>query len=629
MDNTNIRNMEYYGLTGKFTELYEKSGNGETFKNLMDIIESENNIRLAFRNLCTNSGSNTPGVDKATIKEIKAIETTDMIEKVRAMLRDYHPKAVRRKDIPKPNGSTRPLGIPAIWDRLVQMCIKQVLEPICEAKFSEHSHGFRPHRSAETAMQEVYSLMQRQNFTYAVSIDIKGFFDNVNHRKLIRQLWTLGIQDTRLLQVISAMLKAPIKLEDGTIEHPTKGTPQGGILSPLLANVVLNELDKWLFSQWEGFAMNRVKGIKAQYRKDGRRDVGNEIKVLRRSNLKEIKFVRYADDFVIFTKSRQTAVKIKEATIKWLSERLRLEVSTEKTKILNLKRKYLNYLGFKIKIKPKGRKRNGETKYVVDARMSDKAVVKTKQDLKNAVKLIQHTAGRDRRYAIDRYNAVITGKQNYYGIANNVTKDFNKIHDSIRKSLRNRLKTDTKHKAKEAKNAWQYKSLKQKFGKSKQVRWIEGRAVVPISYYKARNPMAKERVINDYTLEGRNRINELSKKEYYSEEFVRLMLKPIKGESALLNENRITLFTMQKGKSRISGRLLSPTNVEVHHKLPRYLGGTDEFANLCLITRMEHKLIHAVNKDIINKYLRNLGLNAKSLKKVNALRELAELEPIC
>ena len=626
MDNTNIRNMEYYGLTGKFTELYKKSENGETFKNLMGIIESENNIRLAFRNLCTNSGSNTPGVDKATIKEIKAIETTDMIEKVRAMLRDYHPKAVRRKDIPKPNGSTRPLGIPAIWDRLVQMCIKQVLEPICEAKFSEHSHGFRPHRSAETAIAEVELLIQRQNFTYAVSIDIKGFFDNVNHRKLIRQLWTLGIQDTRLLQVINAMFKAPIKLEDGTIEHPTKGTPQGGILSPLLANIVLNELDEWLFSQWEGFAMNRITGIKAQYRKNGGRIISSELRALRRSNLKEIKFVRYADDFVIFTKNRQTAIKIKEATTMWLSERLKLEVSAEKTKILNLKRKYLNYLGFKIKVKPKGRKRNGETKYVVDARMSDKAVAKTKLDLRNAAKLIQHTAGNSRIYAIDRYNAVVIGKQNYYGIANNVTKDFNKIHDSIRKSLKNRLRTDAKHK--EAQNAWQYKSLKQKFDKSKQVRWIEGRAVVPISYYKARNPMAKERIVNDYTLEGRNRINELSNKEYYSEKFVRMMLKPLKGESAFLNENRITLFTMQKGKSRISGRLLSPNDVEVHHKVPKHLGGTDEFANLCLITRMEHKLIHAVNKDIIAKYRRNLGLNAKSLKKVNALRELAGLEPI-
>ena len=295
MDNTNIRNMEYYSLTNEFTNLYEKSKNVEVFKNLMGIIKSENNIRLAFKNLCTNSGSNTPGVDKITIKEIKAIETMDMIEKVRAMLREYHPKAVRRKDIPKINGSTRPLGIPAIWDRLVQMCIKQVIEPICEAKFSEHSHGFRPHRSAETAIAEVESLMQRQNFTYAVSIDIKSFFDNVNHRKLIRQLWTLGIQDTRLLQVINAMLKAPVKLEGGTIEHPTKGTPQGGILSPLLANIVLNELDQWLFSQWEGFAMNKVVGIKAQYQKDGKtRKLSHELRNLRQSNLKEIKFVRYA-----------------------------------------------------------------------------------------------------------------------------------------------------------------------------------------------------------------------------------------------------------------------------------------------------------------------------------------------
>ena len=626
MDNTNIRNMEYYGLTDTYTKLYEKSKSGEVFKNLMGIIESENNIRLAFRNLCTNSGSNTPGVDNLTIKEIQAIETTDMIERVKKMLRDYHPRAVRRKEIPKPNGSTRPLGIPAIWDRLVQMCIKQVLEPICEAKFSNHSHGFRPHRSAETAMQEVYKLMQQENLTYAVSIDIKGFFDNVNHRKLIRQLWTLGIQDTRLIQVISAMLRAPIKLEDGTIEHPTKGTPQGGILSPLLANVVLNELDDWLYSQHEGFARNRVESIKAQYHKNGERCLSNELRHLRKSNLKEIRFVRYADDFVIFTKDRQTAIRIKRATTMWLSERLKLDVSAEKTKTLNLKRKYLEYLGFKIKVKPKGLKKNSKAKYVVDARMSDKAVAKTKLDLRNAIKLIQHTAGNDRIYAIDRYNAVVTGKQNYYGIANNVTIDFRKIHDSIRKTLKNRLKTDAKHK--EVQHSWQSKSLKQKFDKSKQVRWIDGRAVVPIGYYKARNPMAKESVVNDYTPAGRNRINELSVKEYYGEEFVRAMLKPLKGESALLNENRITLYTMQKGKSRISGRPLSPRDVEVHHKTPKHLGGTDEFANLCLVTRMEHKLIHAVNKDTIAKYLRNLGLSAKSLKKVNTLRELAGLEPI-
>ena len=140
--------------------------------------------------------------------------------------------------------------------------------------------------------------------------------------------------------------------------------------------------------------------------------------------------------------------------------------------------------------------------------------------------------------------------------------------------------------------------------------------------------MAKESAVNDYTVQGRQRINELCKKQYYSEEFVKNILKPIKGASSELNENRITLYTMQKGKSRISGNMLLPNDIEVHHKVPRHLGGTDKFANLCLITRMEHKLVHAVNVDTIKKYLKNLGLNAKSLKKVNALRELAKLEPI-
>ncbi len=171
----------------------------------------------------------------------------ELVAYVRKRLENFQPNAVRRVEIPKPDGRMRPLGIPTMEDRIIQQCIKQVLEPICEAKFYKHSYGFRPNRSAHHAIARAMFLANRAGYHFVVDIDIKGFFDNVSHGKLLKQLWTLGIRDKRLLCVLSKMLKAPIQGEG----IPEKGVPQGGILSPLLANVVLNELDWWIASQWE------------------------------------------------------------------------------------------------------------------------------------------------------------------------------------------------------------------------------------------------------------------------------------------------------------------------------------------------------------------------------------------
>lgn len=175
---------------------------------------------VAYRNIKRNFGSNTSGVDRLTIKDIEKIPETKFVEVVRKKLQWYKPKTVRRVEIPKPNGKLRPLGIPAIWDRIVQQCILQILEPICEAKFSDRSNGFRPNRSAEHAIAQAYALMQKSNLHFVVDIDIKGFFDNVNHSKLIKQMWNMGIQDKKLLCVIKEMLKAPIILPNGETIYP-------------------------------------------------------------------------------------------------------------------------------------------------------------------------------------------------------------------------------------------------------------------------------------------------------------------------------------------------------------------------------------------------------------------------
>ena len=204
----NLRHAEYYSMLSVFDDLYEKSKSGVVFEDLMSLILKRENILLAYRNIKTNTGSKTAGTDQLTIGDIGKLSPDEVVNNVRYYIQGtvhgYRPKPVRRKDIPKPYDpmKTRPLGIPCIWDRLIQQCIKQIMEPICEAKFSINSYGFRPNCSAEHAIAAVEKLMQQIKLHYVIEFDIKGFFDNVNHSKLIRQIWSLGIHDKHLIFVL-------------------------------------------------------------------------------------------------------------------------------------------------------------------------------------------------------------------------------------------------------------------------------------------------------------------------------------------------------------------------------------------------------------------------------------------
>lgn len=248
-----LRYCEFYHAQNRLDELYDLSLKNYEFTNLMDDILSEENILLAYRSIRSNTKSMITGTDGKTIKDIAELEPDIVIQNVRYYMVDsvhgYRPKPVRRKNIPKFDGDTKPFGLPCIWDRLIQQCIKQVLEPICEAKFSDNSYGFRPNRNVEHTMASVYRLLQKSHMNYVVEFDIKEFFYNVNHSKLIKQMWTMGIHDKTLIYILKRMLKCPIRSRNGKIEYPTKGIVQSGILSPLLANISLNELDCWIDSQ--------------------------------------------------------------------------------------------------------------------------------------------------------------------------------------------------------------------------------------------------------------------------------------------------------------------------------------------------------------------------------------------
>ena len=486
-----LRNSEYYCMQSEFDELYSQSQKGRIFQNLMEIIRSDENIKLAYRNIKRNGGSFTPGVDGITIQDIEKWPVEWYVKTVRQKLTWYKPRPVKRVEIPKPNGGVRPLGIPTMIDRLVQQCIKQVLEPICEAKFHEYSYGFRPNRSAENAISKVQNFIHFSKLYYVVDMDIKGFFDNVNHTKLIKQMWTLGIRDKTLLCIIKEMLKAPVVLPNGCIEHPNRGTPQGGILSPLLANIVLNELDWWISSQWETHPTHTP--YKVIIHKDGHSDRGSCYRALRNSNLKEMFIVRYADDFKIFCRYRKDANKIYHAVKLWLVERLNLQISEEKSKVVNLKRHYSEFLGFELKVVKKRKK------WVVKSHMCDKAIRKETDSLKAQIKEMEHPKDeKNGALAVTRYNSMVMGIHNYYQIATDVNLDCSKIRRKINICLHNRLGDKMTSKGK---IAGIY--IRDRYGQSKDIRFVYGCPIAPIGDVRHKKPMSKKRTVNSYTPEGR------------------------------------------------------------------------------------------------------------------------------
>ena len=348
---------------------------------LLEKILDKRNMNEAYRKVCANKGAG--GVDGMEIKELDGYirENWDSIkEQIRK--RSYKPQPVRRVEIPKPNGNKRKLGIPTVMDRVIQQGIAQVITPMCEPLFSDHSYGFRPNRSREMAIKDMLMFL-KEGYEWIVDIDLEKFFDNVPQDKLMSLVHNI-INDGDTESLIRKYLKAGVMVQ-GRYEKTEQGTPQGGNLSPLLSNIMLNELDKEL----------EKRGLR---------------------------FVRYADDCVIAVRSETSAKRVMYSITDWIERKLGLKVNAEKTHITRPSN--LKYLGF-------GFYKDSKTKEW-KCRPHKDSVQKFKRKLKTLTNRSRSMAFAVR---VQQLNWVIRGWINYFALSSMKT-----VMNDIDAHLRTRLR---------------------------------------------------------------------------------------------------------------------------------------------------------------------------------------------
>jgi group II intron reverse transcriptase/maturase len=374
---------------------------GRRFHDLYDLVCREDWLRLASFYVEHNAGSKTAGCDGISMGEFVA-ELDGNIGKLRDALRSQTFVAcpVRRVYIPKANGKYRPLGIPTIRDRIVQEAVRMVLEPIYEADFSQYSFGFRPNRCTMDAIKCItWSTQESKKFFWVIEGDISAYFDTINHRKLMRLL-RRRVKDERLLSLIWKFLRAGV-MERKLFKDTTLGTPQGGIISPLLANVYLHELDRY---------MEERTGLPRKERKARRKE-----------GLANYAYVRYADDFVILCNgTRARAEEMREGVRTFLASNLHLTLSMEKTKVTHLNDGF-DFLGFTI------RRSMGHNGMKTKVLISEKGMGKHLSKIREATSPNTHEDSVTLR--IKALNRIISGWCRYYQYTSRAVQQFTRLEN--------------------------------------------------------------------------------------------------------------------------------------------------------------------------------------------------------
>lgn len=576
-----------------------ENGDLPRFKGLLEIMSAEATILKAIHKIKANKGSSTPGSDGETMREnFLENDYGEIIARIRDGMLNYRPLPVRRVLIPKPGKTEkRPLGIPAIIDRIIQECVRMVIEPILEAQFFRHSYGFRPMRDAHMAIGKLTTTIHRTGHHWIIEGDISKFFDNVNHSILLRKLWHMGIRDRRVLMVIKGMLKAGIMAE---LKVNPLGTPQGGIISPLLANAYLDTFDQWVTREWEN------KKLRTSYS-----DISNQRKAMRKTNLKPAYLIRYADDWVLITDTRSNAEKWKRRIAKFLDTKLKLKLSVEKTLITNVRKKSIHFVGFKQKV-VKGNSKKGWVPRIRPnpERLSSK-VAEIRRDLKRikGFRLMDNDNIKESLVnEINNLNSKIRGIIQYYEIATWVNVDLKKpsallVHASYKALKRFGGKFVPANEVSNLQSV--HSTYRQKIPAIEYNGHLVG--ITALGFCKWRGMVYKIQEETPFTQVGREIYARRTGKksiasqadELLSLEFSHLiacrMTKSLYNFEYFLN--RPYAFRRDKGRCRVCSGELTPENVHIHHVNPQLpMALVNRVVNLASVHSNCHHLIHS-NED--------------------------------
>lgn len=376
-------------------EQTETTGQAVDTSGMMEEVAEEQNVRRALAKVRANKGA--PGVDGMRVDELEEWLDANWPSLQNELLNStYQPSPLRRKSIPKPQGGERLLGIPTVRDRMVQQALLQQLQRVYEPSFSDHSYGFRPGRSPHQAVQRAQQLIQ-QGRRWVVDIDLEKFFDRVNHDMLMGEL-RRKVADPRVWKLVRAFLNAGV-LEDGLVSPVTEGTPQGGPLSPLLSNIVLDRLDKEL-------------------------------------ERRGLPFVRYADDCNIYVYSQRAAERVMESITSFINRKLKLRVNKDKSAVDRpWKRKFLGFSFFVAKGKQ------------VRLRIALKSLQRMKQRVRELTPRLGHKGFADVLQELNRY---LRGWRGYYGITQAPS-----VLGELDQWIRHRLRHVTWHRWKTPANRYQ------------------------------------------------------------------------------------------------------------------------------------------------------------------------------